>query len=52
MSQYLISTVLIKCLHTVVVRFRLQKNTMCPYSEQVQDSELYDTSVGDDLDAK
>ena len=26
--------------------------TMCPYSEQVQDIELYGTSVGDDLDAK
>ena len=25
---------------------------MFPYSEQVQDSELHDTSVGDDLDAK
>ena len=26
--------------------------TMFPYSEQVQDSELYNTSVGDDLVAK
>ena len=52
MSHYLLSTVLIKCLHTTVEWFRLQKNTMFPYSEQVQDSELYDTSVEDDLDAK
>ena len=44
--------VLIKCLHIIVVSFRLQKNTMFPYSEQVQNCELYDTSVGDDLDAK
>ena len=28
------------------------KNTMFPYSEQVEDSELYDTSVGDDFVAK
>ena len=28
------------------------KITMFPYSEQVQDIELYGTSVGDDLDAK
>ena len=28
------------------------KITMLPYSEQVQDIELYGTSVGDDLDAK
>ena len=26
--------------------------TMFPYSEQVQDIELYDTSVGDDLGVK
>ena len=26
--------------------------TFFPYSEQVQDIELYGTSVGDDLDAK
>ena len=26
--------------------------TMCPYSKQVQDIELYGASVGDDLDAK
>ena len=36
--------------HSCVIPFT--KNTMFPYSEQVQDSELYDTSVGDDLDAK
>ena len=30
----------------------LKKNSMFPYSEQVQDCELYDTSVGDDLDTK
>ena len=30
----------------------ITKITMFPYSEQVQDIELYDTSVGDDLDAK
>ena len=28
------------------------KMTMFPYSEQVQDIELYGSSVGDDLDAK
>ena len=28
------------------------KITMFPYSEQVQDIELYTTSIGDDLDAK
>ena len=28
------------------------KITMFPYSEQVQDIELYGASVGDDLDAK
>ena len=28
------------------------KITMFPYSEQVQDNELYGTSVGDDLEAK
>ena len=28
------------------------KITMFPYSEEVQDIELYGTSVGDDLDAK
>ena len=28
------------------------KITMFPYSEQVQDIEHYDASVGDDLDAK
>ena len=28
------------------------KITLFPYSEQVQDIELYGTSVGDDLDAK
>ena len=28
------------------------KITIFPYSEQVQDIELYGTSVGDDLDAK
>ena len=28
------------------------KITMFPYSEQVQDIELYGTSVGDDIDAK
>ena len=28
-----------------------KKITMFPYSEQVQDIELYGTSVGDDLDA-
>ena len=52
MSQYLISTVLIKCLahHSCVIL--ITKITMFPYSEQVQDIELYDTSVGDDLDAK
>ena len=36
--------------HSCVIPFK--KNTMFPYSEQVQGSELYDTSVGDDLDAK
>ena len=50
MFQYLISTVPIKCLHTCVIPFT--KITMFPYSEQVQDIELYGTSVGDDLDAK
>ena len=30
----------------------ITKITMFPYSEQVQDIELYGTSVGDDLDAK
>ena len=28
------------------------KNTMFPYSEQVQDIELYGASFGDDFDAK
>ena len=28
------------------------KISLFPYSEQVQDSELYGSSVGDDLDAK
>ena len=28
------------------------KNTMFPYSEEVQTSELYNTSVGDDFVAK
>ena len=28
------------------------KITLFPYSEQVQDIELYGTSIGDDLDAK
>ena len=31
---------------------QLTKITMFPYSEQVQDIELYGTSVGDDLEAK
>ena len=30
----------------------ITKITMFPYSEQVQDMELYSASVGDDLDAK
>ena len=38
--------------HRSCVILFTKKNTMFPYSEQVQDSELYDTSVGDDLDAK
>ena len=33
--------------HGFVIPFK--KNAMFPYSEQVQDCELYDTSVGDDL---
>ena len=36
--------------HGFVIPFK--KNTRFPYSEQVQDCELYDTSVGDDLVAK
>ena len=36
--------------HGFVIPFK--KNAIFPYSEQVQDCELYDTSVGDDLDAK
>ena len=36
--------------HGFVIPFL--KNTRFPYSEQVQDCELYDTSVGDDLVAK
>ena len=51
MSQYLISTVLQMFVHrSCVILFT--KITMFPYSEQVQDIEHYDTSVGDDLDAK
>ena len=36
--------------HGFVIPLKL--NAMFPYSEQVQDCELYDMSVGDDLDAK
>ena len=36
--------------HSCVILFT--KITLFPYSEQVQDIELYGTSVGDDLDAK
>ena len=36
--------------HSCVILFT--KITMFPYSEQVQDIELYATSIGDDLDAK
>ena len=49
MSLYLISTVLIKCLHTVVA---FTKITMFPCPEQVQDIQHYNTSAGDDVDAK
>ena len=36
--------------HSCVILFT--KITLFPYSEQVQDIELYGTSVGNDLDAK
>ena len=36
--------------YSCVILFK--KITMFPYSEQVQDIELYATSIGDDLDAK
>ena len=36
--------------HGCVIPFK--KNTRFPYSEKVQDCELYDTSVGYDLVAK
>ena len=48
MSHYLIPIVLIKCLHTIVVCFR----TMCSYSEQVEDNEHYNASIGGEFDAK
>ena len=39
----------IKCLHTIVVCFRL----LCvPYSEQVEDIEHYNASIGGEFDAK
>ena len=51
MSQYLISTVFKMFAHrSCVIPFT--KITMFPYSEQVQDIEHYNASVGDDLDAK
>ena len=39
--------VLIKCLHTIVVCF-----PTCSYSEQVEDIELYNASIGGEFDAK
>ena len=48
MSHYLISIVLIKCLHTIVVSFC----TMCSYSEQVEDVEHYNASIEGAFDAK
>ena len=48
MSHYLISIVLIKCLHTIVVSF----HTMCSYSELVEDIEHYNASIGGEFDVQ
>ena len=48
MFHYLIPIVLIKCLHTIVVYFR----TICSYSEQVEDIEHYNASIGGEVDEK
>ena len=37
-----------KCLHSIVVCFR----TMCSYSEQVEDIEHYNASIGCEFDAR